>query len=92
MQLAALGYSSAGAAPYMEPIDWTAPATLHERDDGGSDMHYDFRTVAKGSLGELVRRVAGLSSPERARLVIDSGGGTLNVCEIMALAQREDLP
>ncbi len=73
-------------------IDWTIPATLHERDDGGSDLHYDFRTIAKGPLSELVRQVAGLPAAERARLVIDSGGGTLNVGEIMALAQREDLP
>lgn len=78
--------------PGMRAIDWSVPATLHERDDGGSDLHYDFRTIATGTLGELVRRVAGLSSAERARLVIDSGGGTINVGEIMALAQREDLP
>ena len=76
----------------MQNIDWTASATLHERDDGGSDLHYDFRTIAKGPLSELVRRVAGLPVAERARLVIDSGSGTLNVGEIMALAQREDLP
>ena len=76
----------------MPDIDWTVPATLHERDDGGSDLHYDFRTIAKGPLNELVRQVAGLPAAERARLVIDSGGGTLNVGEIMALAQREDLP
>ena len=76
----------------MQTIDWTAPATLHERDDGGSDLHYDFRTVATGSLGELVRRVADLPAAARARLVIDGGGNTLNVGEIMALAQREDLP
>ena len=73
-------------------IDWTAPATLHERDDGGSDLHVEFRTIAKGPLSELVRQVAGLPAAERARLVINSGSGTLNVGEIMALAQREDLP
>ena len=77
----------------MDKIDWAAPATLHERDDGGSDMHYDFRTVRKGALGELVRHVAALAPAERARLVIDvAGGTTLNVGEIVALAQREDLP
>ena len=76
----------------MPSIDWTAAATLHERDDGGSDLHYDFRTIAQGPLSELVRQVAGLPAAERARLVIDSGSGTLNVGEIMALAQRKDLP
>ena len=76
----------------MQAIDWTAPATLHERDDCGSDMNYDFKTIAKGPLGELVRQAAAMPSAERARLVIDSGSGTLSVGEIMALAQRKDLP
>ncbi len=76
----------------MQTIDWNASATLIERDDAGSDLHYDFRTVATGSLGELVRRVAALPADERARLVIDSEHRTLNVGEILALAQRDDLP
>ena len=45
----------------MRPIDWQTPATLHCRDDGGSDMHYDFRELRKGPLSELVRHVATLS-------------------------------
>ncbi len=77
----------------MDEIDWNMPATLHARDDGGSDMHVDFRTVRKGSLGDLVREVAAMSGDDRARLVIDvSGGSTLSVAEILALAKREDLP
>ena len=76
----------------MNTIDWTASATLIERDDAGSDMHYHFRTIEKGTLGSLVRKVAEMPASERARLVIDSGGGTINVGEIMALAKREDLP
>lgn len=76
----------------MQAIDWNAPATLIERNDAGSDLHYDFRTIATGSLGELVRRVAGLGVNERARLVIDSGDATLNVGQIMELAGRDDLP
>ena len=77
----------------MQPIDWQSPATLHSRDDCGSDMHYDFRELRKGLLGDLVRHVATLSADERSRVVIDvAGGSTLNVAEILTLAQREDLP
>ena len=77
----------------MQAIDWQTPATLHSRDDGGSDMHYDFRELRKGPLGDLVRHVATLSADERSRMVIDvAGGSTLNVAEILDLAQREDLP
>ena len=77
----------------MRPIDWQTPATLHSRDDDGSDMHYDFRELRKGPLSELVRHVATLSADERSRVVIDvAGGSTLNVAEILDLAQREDLP
>ena len=77
----------------MEAIDWNAPATLTERDDSGSDMHYHFRKVAEGPLAELVRTVAGMTVADRARLVLEvPGGKTLNVGEILALAQRDDLP
>jgi hypothetical protein len=77
----------------MEAIDWNAVATLHERDDSGSDLHYHFKTIRTASLGELVREVASMTSAARARLVIEmSGGKSLNVGEILALAQRGDLP
>jgi len=77
----------------MELIDWNAPATLTERDDGGSDLHYHFRKLRDGTLGELVREVGAMPSAERARLVLEiSGGKTLGVGEIIALAQRGDLP
>ena len=77
----------------MEAIDWTIPATLTERDDGGSDLHYHFRKLRDGTLGVLVREVAAMPVADRARLVLEMPGGkTLNVGEIIALAQREDLP
>ena len=77
----------------MEAIDWNLPATLTERDDSGSDLHYHFRKLRVGSLGELVRAVAAMPAAESARLVLEAPGGkTLNVGEILALAQREDLP
>ena len=77
----------------MEAIDWNAPATLHDRDDSGSDLHYHFRTVRDGPLGELVREVAAMEPAARARMVIGiAAGKTLNVGEIMALAQHEDRP
>ena len=77
----------------MEAIDWSVPATLSERDDSGSDLHDHFRKLRDGSLGELVRAVAAMPAAENARLVLEvPGGKTLNVGEILALAQREDLP
>ena len=77
----------------MEAIDWNASATLNQRDDTGSDLHYHFRTVREGRLAELVREVAAMATTERARLVIEiAGGKSLNVGEILELAQREDLP
>ena len=77
----------------MEAIDWNAPATLTERDDSGSDLHYHFRKLREGPLGELVREVAAMPATERARLVLEMPGGkTLNVGEILALAQHGDMP
>lgn len=77
----------------MDALDWSAPATLHSRDDGGSDMHYDFRELRRGPLSELIRHVAELPPADRARVVIEvAGGATLDVAEILNLAQREDLP
>ncbi len=77
----------------MDTVDWDASATLQERDDAGSDMHFHFRTVRQGTLGALVREVAALPTAERARVVIDvAGGSTLGVGEILTLARREDLP
>ena len=77
----------------MEKIDWDQPASLEERSDGGSDLYFEFRTVAKGSVAELVAQVLALTPAERARLVIDCGaGGTFNMSQIMALAARPDYP
>jgi hypothetical protein len=77
----------------MDSIDWNAPATLHERDDSGSDLHYHFKVISKGALGTLVREVAAMSVADRARVVIDvEGGKSFNVGEILALSEREDLP
>jgi hypothetical protein len=77
----------------MDAIDWNADATLHERDDGGSELHYNFRTLRTGPLAALVREVAGMAAAERARMVIDvAGSTTLNVAEILALASRPDCP
>ena len=77
----------------MPTTDWAAPATLHARDDGGSEMHYNFAVLGTGPLGDLVRQVAAMPAEERARVVIDvAGGKSLNVSEILALAAQEDLP
>lgn len=77
----------------MNEIDWNARATVHERDDGGSDRFVDFRTLATGTLAEMVRFVSGMPVEERARVVLDAEGhATMTVSQIAALAARPDFP
>lgn len=77
----------------MTDPDWSAPAKLIERDDGGSEMFFHFEEVGTGTLAELVARVAAMTPQQRARLVIDAGAaGTVNVPQIMDLAARPDFP
>ncbi|QOV92802.1 hypothetical protein [Novosphingobium sp. ES2-1] len=76
----------------MSGLDWNAEATLHERDDAGSEMQYNFSVLKKAPLRDLVAEVAGMGAAQRARLVIDvAGGKSLNVGEILELADREGL-
>ena len=76
-----------------DTIDWTATATMLERDDSGSDRDIDFRTLAKAPLAHLVAKVAAMDTTDRARILIDRGpAGTITVNEILALAQRADFP
>ncbi|KKC26317.1 hypothetical protein [Sphingomonas sp. SRS2] len=77
----------------MKDINWDAPAQLHERSDGGSDMFYDFKTLKSGPLAELVAHVMALPTAERERVVIDAAGiGSINVQDIAGLAERSDFP
>ncbi|MBB3860275.1 hypothetical protein GGQ88_001541 [Novosphingobium hassiacum] len=76
----------------MSGLDWNAEATLHERDDAGSELQYNFNVVKKAPLRELVALVATMTADERARLIIDiAGGKSLNVGEIVALAKSEGM-
>ncbi len=76
----------------MSGLDWNAEATLHERDDAGSELQYNFNVVKKAPLRELVTLVATMTADDRARLIIDiAGGKSLNVSEIIALANSEGL-
>lgn len=76
----------------MSGLDWNAEATLHERDDAGSELQYNFNVVKKAPLRDLVTLVATMTADERARLVIDvAGGKSLNVGEIITLAKSEGL-
>jgi len=76
----------------MSALDWNAEATLHERDDAGSEMQYNFNVLKKAPLRDLVTEVATMSADERARLVIDvAGGKSLNVVEILEIARTEGL-
>lgn len=73
----------------MSGLDWDAQGTLHERDDGGSELQYNFNALKKGTLRELVAEVAAMDAAQRARLVIDvAGGKSLNVVEILELAAK----
>lgn len=72
----------------MSGLDWNAEATLHERDDAGSELQYNFNVIKKAPLRDLVAEVAAMSADARARLIIDvAGGKSLNVGEIMDLAK-----
>ncbi|MDO6413095.1 hypothetical protein Q4F19_01750 [Sphingomonas sp. BIUV-7] len=77
----------------MSDTDWGRRAVLHARSDAGSEMAFDFDTLADGTLGEMVGKVAAMSSDERARVIIDvPGQGYLTVGEVLALAERPDFP
>jgi hypothetical protein len=76
----------------MSGIDWDAEATLHERDDAGSELHYNFAELRTGPLRDIVAQVAAMDSARRARLVVAvAGGQSLGVSEVLALAQQEGL-
>ncbi|AUW58686.1 hypothetical protein C1T17_11845 [Sphingobium sp. SCG-1] len=77
----------------METINWNAVSQLHERDDAGSDMFVEFKTLMNGTLGELIAYVMTLPTDQKARLVIDASGvGSLNIHDITNLAKRPDFP
>ena len=72
-------------------IDWSAPSKLLQRDDAGSDLHFEFKQIGVGSLGGLVSQVMALDATARARVIIDAGiVGTFNVGQIVELAARPD--
>lgn len=76
----------------MSGPDWNAEATLHERDDAGSDLQYNFNVIRKAPLRDLVADVVAMATDERARLVIDvAGGKSLNIGEIIDLAKSAGL-
>ncbi len=77
----------------MIVVDWSAPAKLLERRDGGSDLYFEFTELRSAPLAELVAHVAVMPASERARLVIDAGpAGTFNNGDILAFAARDDFP
>jgi hypothetical protein len=76
----------------MSAIDWNAETSLLARDDGGSELHYNFTLLRTGPLREIVAEVAAMDSAGRARLVIEvAGGKSLNLGEILELAAREGM-
>lgn len=76
----------------MAGLDWNAQATLHERDDAGSELQYNFTELRSGPLRDIVAAVAAMDSAQRARLVVAvAGGQSLGVNDILQLAQAEGL-
>ncbi len=70
-------------------IDWTTPAKLLQRDDAGSDLHFEFKQIGVGPLADLVAKVMAMDATARARVIIDAGiVGTFNVGQIVELAER----
>jgi hypothetical protein len=77
----------------MSLVDWSGPAKLMERQDSGSDLYFEFTELRAGPLAKLVAEVVAMPATQRARMVIDAGPvGTLNVGDILALANRADYP
>ena len=77
----------------MSDVDWGARVVVHGRADGGSELDFNFDTLAEGTLSDMVHRVAAMSSAERSRIIFDvSGKGNLDIGQVMALAARPDLP
>ncbi|MES2271259.1 MAG: hypothetical protein V4533_10265 [Pseudomonadota bacterium] len=77
----------------MDAVNWSANAQLHERDDAGSDMFVEFKTLKSGTLLELISYVMALPSDQKARLIIDAFGvGSLNINDITNLSARADFP
>ena len=76
-----------------DAIDWAAVATMLEREDSGSDLDMNFKTLATAPLGALVQSFVGMDASARARIIIDRGAaGTIAYADIMALASRADFP
>lgn len=76
----------------MATPDWEAEATIQERDDGGSELQYNFTVLGKGTLREMVAHVVAMDSAQRARVVIEvAGGASLGIGEILQLAAQEGL-
>lgn len=77
----------------MKVVDWGVAARLIERDDAGSELAYDFRERAAGTLATLVRQVVAMDETARARMLIDAGSvGMLTVRQILDLSARDDFP
>ena len=77
----------------MAEINWDAAAQIHERDDGGSDLFYEFKTLKTCTLAEMIAYVVALPTDQKARVVIDAAGvGSLNIHDITGLAARADFP
>ncbi|MFM7404717.1 MAG: hypothetical protein ACKO1N_11680 [Erythrobacter sp.] len=76
----------------MSGLDWDAEATVHERDDGGSELQYNFAVLRQGALREMVAYVVAMEATQRARVVIEvAGGRSLNLPEILELSAKEGL-
>ena len=73
-------------------IGWDDHAELHQREDGGGLAH-QFKTIRRGTFGELINFVMDLPEAEQPRYAIQkSGDRRYEIGEIRNLYRRPDFP
>ncbi len=81
-----------GEGPGGSGVEWDDHATIHQKDDGRG-MLDGLKALHRGTLAEMVVRIAAMPESERSGYVIQKAGDhLLEVGEIMALARRDDFP
>lgn len=76
----------------MATPDWNESADLMRRGDPDGSGFYGFAHVATGTLADMVRQAFLQPEADRARIVIESLGGSLHWPDIAALADSDAFP
>ncbi len=73
-------------------VEWNDHATIHANDDGAGVLD-SLKALHRGTLAEMIARIANMPDGERHKYVIQKAGDhRLEAAEIMGLAQRDDFP